>query len=121
MKNEIVPLKYFKRRNVLLVTLIYLIHFRGEPALRNRCGYDPSKDSDDIAGAFKNHWMYGQGSDEVLPDANRHEQEDGSIIAVAATGMKHIHRYVLRLLSGIFLSPLVPLLLCYICFRYVEP
>jgi len=59
---------------------------RGEPALRNRSGFDPSKDSDDIAGAFKNHWMYGQGSDEVLPDANRHEQEDGSIIAVAATG-----------------------------------
>lgn len=74
--------------------LINLIHFRGEPALRNRSGFDPSKDSDDIAGAFKNHWMYGQGSDEVLPDANRHEQEDGSIIAVAATGMKLIHRYV---------------------------
>ena len=50
-------------------------------------GYDPSKDSDDIVGAFKNHWMYGEGSEgETLPDANIHEQEDGSIIAVCATG-----------------------------------
>ena len=100
--------------------LINLIHFRGEPALRNRSGFDPSKDSDDIAGAFKNHWMYGQGSDEVLPDANRHEQEDGSIIAVAATGMKRIHRYVVwvpRQFPAINIS----ILLCYICFRYVEP
>ena len=31
--------------------------------------------------------MYGEGENEdTLPDANRHEQEDGSIIAVAATG-----------------------------------
>ena len=61
--------------------------FRGEPAPRNRLGYDPSKDCDDIVGAFKDHWMYGKGTDEdTLPDANRHEQEDGSIIAVAATG-----------------------------------
>ena len=31
--------------------------------------------------------MYGEGGNEdTLPDANRHEQEDGSIIAVAATG-----------------------------------
>ena len=61
--------------------------FRGEAAARNRYGYDPSKDGDDIVGAFKNHWMYGEGENEdTLPDANRHEQEDGSIIAVAATG-----------------------------------
>ena len=62
---------------------------RGEPAPRNRLGYDPLKDSDDIVGAFKNHWMYGEageGDNLTLPDANRHEQEDGSIIAVAATG-----------------------------------
>ena len=64
-----------------------MLIYRGEPAPRNRLGYDPLKDSDDIVGAFKNHWMYGEGSEEsTLPDANIHEQEDGSIIAVCATG-----------------------------------
>ena len=31
--------------------------------------------------------MYGdKGDNQNLPDANRHEEEDGTIIAVAATG-----------------------------------
>ena len=66
-----------------------LFTHRGEPALRNREGYDPTKDSDDIVGAFGRMWMYGEldENDTVHTDANRHEQEDGTILAVAATGI----------------------------------
>lgn len=60
---------------------------RGEAAPRNRSGFDASRDSDDIVGAFQDHWVYGdKGDNQTLPDANRHEEEDGTIIAVAATG-----------------------------------
>ena len=64
-----------------------IVLLRGEAAPRNRSGFDPSRDSDDIVGAFQDHWVYGdKGDNQNLPDANRHEEEDGTIIAVAATG-----------------------------------
>jgi len=60
---------------------------RGEPALRDRTVYDNTLDEDDVQH-FK-LWMYGQKDDRIpdaLPDANSHEQEDGTILAVCATG-----------------------------------
>ena len=75
-------------------TLRLTFHFRGEAALRNRSGFDPTKDSDDIVGAFSNFWMYGEKEDgqnpQAPPEANRHEQEDGTILAVAATGKSNV-------------------------------
>lgn len=60
---------------------------RGEPALRDRTTYDDTLDDDDVTH-FK-LWMYGEKDDRIpdaLPEANSHEQEDGSILAVCATG-----------------------------------
>lgn len=60
---------------------------RGEPALRDRTTYDNTLDEDDVKN-FK-LWMYGEPDDrieEMLPLANNHEQEDGTILAVCATG-----------------------------------
>jgi len=61
---------------------------RGEPALRDRtASYDDSLDEDDVKN-FK-LWMYGEQDDRIdgtLPVANDHEQEDGTILAVCATG-----------------------------------
>ena len=75
-------------------TLRLTFHFRGEAALRNRSGFDPTKDSDDIVGAFSNFWMYGEKEDgqnpQAPPEANRHEQDDGTILAVAATGKSDV-------------------------------
>ena len=75
-------------------TLRLTFHFRGEAALRNRSGFDPTKDSDDIVGAFSNFWMYGEKEDgqnpQAPPEANRHEQDDGTILAVAATGKSNV-------------------------------
>ena len=70
-----------------MVSECIIVLFRGEAAPRNRSGFDASRDSDDIVGAFQDHWVYGdKGDNQNLPDTNRHEEEDGTIIAVAATG-----------------------------------
>ena len=70
-----------------IISACIIVLLRGEAAPRNRSGFDPSRDSDDIVGAFQDHWVYGdKGDNQILPDANRHEEEDGTIIAVAATG-----------------------------------
>ena len=87
---------------------MFSIFSRGEAALRNRSGVDPSKDSDDIEGAFKKYWMYGEkeeGQYPTLPEANRHEQEDGSILAVAATGKQ----FIVVVTSAFDIAPNVPL------------
>ena len=58
---------------------------RGEPALRDRTGVN--YDTDDVKD-FK-LWMYGEKDpkfDDLLPEPNDHEQEDGTILAVCATG-----------------------------------
>ena len=73
----------------------FTFYLRGEAALRNRSGFDPTKDSDDIVGAFSKFWMYGEKEDgqnpQAPPEANRHEQEDGTILAVAATGRSKVY------------------------------
>jgi len=60
---------------------------RGEPALRERNTYHNDLDEEDVEH-FK-LWMYGEKDERVpdaLPYANEHEQEDGTILAVCATG-----------------------------------
>jgi len=61
---------------------------RGEPALRDRRTYNNTDfDQDDVTNIKL--WMYGEKDerfDHLLPEANDHEQEDGTILAVCATG-----------------------------------
>ena len=81
-----------------IVSECIIVLFRGEAAPRNRSGFDASRDSDDIVGAFQDHWVYGdKGDNQTLPDANRHEEEDGTIIAVAATGNRLLRKIPIKI------------------------
>ena len=61
---------------------------RGEPALRDRRTYNDHLDIDDVENVGR-LWMYGEKDPKLeglLPEPNDHEQEDGTILAVCATG-----------------------------------